>query len=251
MLGLSDQIIFLAIVALGCYTQAVTGFSLGLILVSLSALFNLVSIELASIIVSLISIANTGTALVRSGCKARWSRVAAVLITGIPATFAGVMLLGLMSEGGQSLLHMLLGITIIGSSLLLVFNPRPLARESGAWSFGVLGAIAGMLGGMFAAFGAPLIFQFYRQPLKLENIRDSLVLVFFAVSISRVGFLLVMGTIPPQAYIQALISLPITFAFTFLGGKLPPILNDMGMRRLAFGILMFAGVGMLVPTFGG
>ena len=251
MLGLIDQIMFLCIVALGCYTQAITGFSLGLILVSLSALFSLMSIELASIVVSLISIANTGLALIRSGCHVRWRMVTAVLVTGIPATYAGVVLLEHMSESSHSLLRLLLGITIIGSSLLLVLNPRTLARESGLWSFGGLGAIAGLLGGMFAAFGAPLIFQFYRQPMKIVHIRDSLLLIFFLVSIARVGFLLVKDAIPQEAYVQALIALPITLAFTVLGGKLPPIFSDLGMRRLAFSILMLAGIGMMIPDLSG
>ncbi len=243
-----DQLLFLGIVALGCYTQAVTGFALGLIVVALAALFNIMSIELASIVVTIITLSNAGLALVRSGCQVRWSRVVPVIVASAPAIYGGLLLLGQMSAESKGLLRLLLGVTIVGSSLLLVLNPRPRAQESSRASFAFLGGVAGILGGLFAAFGPPLIFHFYRQPLKLAMIRDTLLMIFLLMSIERIGFLLVENAMPLDALIQAGLALPVTLAFTFLGGKLPPPLSEIAMRRAAFALLMLAGVGVMLPV---
>lgn len=248
MLPLWDQLLFLGIVAFGCYTQAVTGFALGLIVVALSALFGIMSIGLASIVVTIITLSNAGLALGRSGCQVRWNRVVPVILASLPTIYIGLLLLDQMSAESQGLLRLLLGVTIVASSLLLVFNPRPKARESSRASFGLLGGVAGVLGGLFAAFGPPLIFHFYRQPLKLAMIRDSLLMIFLLMSVVRIVFLLVEDAMPLDALIQAGLALPVTLAFTFLGGKLPPPMGELAMRRSAFALLMLTGIGVMVPV---
>ncbi|WP_436639430.1 TSUP family transporter [Microbaculum sp. FT89] len=248
MLPFWDQVLFLGIVALGCYTQAITGFALGLIVVAFATLFGIMSIEQASIVVTIITLSNASVALGRSGCQVQWSRAVPVILAAAPATYFGLVLLSLLGTESMGLLRLLLGVTIVGSSLLLVFNPRPMTRESSRTSFGLLGAVAGVLGGLFAASGPPLIFHFYRQPLRLSMIRDSLLLVFMVLAMERIGFLVLRGEMPFDAIVQAVVALPVTVAFTLLGGKLSPPLGETAMRRAAFILLLFAGLGVMAPV---
>ena len=163
MLPIWDQVLFLCVVAFGCYIQAVTGFALGLIVIALSALFGIMSIELASIVVTVITLSNASVALWQSGCQVRWSRIIPLVIASAPTIYLGLLLLNEMNDASQELLRILLGVTIVGCSLMLVFNPKPLAKESSLVTFGMLGFTSGILGGLFAAYGPPLIFQFYRN----------------------------------------------------------------------------------------
>ena len=248
MLPIWDQVLFLCVVAFGCYIQAVTGFALGLIVIALSALFGIMSIELASIVVTVITLSNASVALWQSGCQVRWSRIIPLVIASAPTIYLGLLLLNEMNDASQELLRILLGVTIVGCSLMLVFNPKPLAKESSLVTFGMLGFTSGILGGLFAAYGPPLIFQFYRQPLRLSIIRDSLLMGFLILSLERIGFLVLEDAMPMQALLQAALALPVTLTFTLLGGKLPPPLSDQAMRRLAFVLLMLAGIGIIVPS---
>lgn len=248
VLTLADQLLFLAVVAVGCYVQAVTGFALGLIVVAGAALFDLMSIEFASIVVSMITLSNTGLALRRSRGQVRWSRLIPIMVVAVPSIFVGLTLLQTMSVEHQDLLRLALGVTIIVSSISLVINPKPLAGESSSLSFAFLGGISGVLGGMFAAFGPPIIFHFYRQPLSLAVIRDSLLMTFLLVSAIRLALIVGKGMLPLEAVLQAAMALPVTIIFTMLGGKLAPPLAEREMRRLAFILLMLAGVAVLLPA---
>jgi uncharacterized membrane protein YfcA len=247
VLPLTDQLLFLAIVGIGCYVQAVTGFALGLVLMAGGAIFGIMSIEMASIVVNMISPWNAGLALARSGCQVRWNRVFAVLAVGVPAILLGLLVLTRLSAENQETLRLLLGITIVASSLTLIRNPRPLARESRGWSFALLGGFAGVLGGMFAAFGPPLIFHFYRQPFALAVIRDSLLMTFLLMSMVRIAMLAAAGMLPLSAVIQAGIAVPVALGFTYLAGRMPQPFGDRGMRRLAFALLMLMGLAVMLP----
>ncbi|MBP5856534.1 sulfite exporter TauE/SafE family protein [Marivibrio halodurans] len=245
MLPIWDQVVFLCVVAFGCYTQAITGFALGLIVIALSALFGVMSIEMSSIVVTMITLVNASIALWRSGCTVRWSRVIPLSLASAPTIYLGLLLLGEMTVASQELLRILLGATIVGCSLMLVLNPKPLPRESSRTSFGVLGFVSGILGGLFTAYGPPIIFQFYRQPLPLPIIRDSLLMIFLLLSIERFGFLVLQDGLPLDAMFQAALAVPVTLAFTLLGGRLPPPMSEAAMRRAAFILLMLAGLAIM------
>src|SRR5690606_34912783 len=98
--------------------------------------------------------------------------------TSLPMLFVGYALLGWLAGAQADLLRLVLGLIIIVSSLQPARTPDPLARKSGGASFMVFGAIAGLMGGMFSTAGPPLVYHFYRQPMGLVTIRETLVTVF-------------------------------------------------------------------------
>lgn len=246
-----EQVLFLCLIALGCYVQAITGFALGLLVIAGSALFGLMSIEAASIVVTIVTLANAGLLLIRSGFRVRWRKVIPVLVACIPTVYLGVVLLDVLNEHGQDVLRILLSLTIVVSSLSLIYNPRPRSHESGNTSFVIYGSAAGILGGMFAATGPPLIFHFYRQPLPIWIIRDSLLMIFLTVAIVRIVFLMSENMLPVDAAIQAVIALPVVLIFSFLGDKLPMPFDDRTSRRFAFLLLTVAGVAVSLPVLSG
>jgi uncharacterized membrane protein YfcA len=72
------------------------------------------------------------------------------------------------------LLRLILGLVIIVSSLQLARKPQPLVKQSGDSSFLLFGGIAGVMGGMFSTAGPPLVYHFYRRPISLVMVRETL-----------------------------------------------------------------------------
>jgi len=101
---------------------------------------------------------------------------------------------------------------------------------------------------MFGVSGPPLIFQFYRQPMKPVEIRCALILVFTVTSSVRTLFSAWQGQLDAQVWLQAAIGVPVVVLATLLGRRFPPPFSATTTRRIAFGVLMGIGASLMVPA---
>jgi len=83
----------LFIVAIGSYIQAVVGFAFGLIFLSFAASINLLPVSTIAILISLLALVNTATALYGSYKKVLWPQVGTALLVGLPMIWIGLFLL--------------------------------------------------------------------------------------------------------------------------------------------------------------
>ncbi|MFT4150720.1 MAG: TSUP family transporter, partial [Paracoccaceae bacterium] len=160
------------------WTQTLTGFALGLILMGGCGLFGLLPLPEAALVTSVLVLVN-GSIVLRQGWRQVDRQVLALTLAGTaPMLAIGFALLGWLAGQALWLLQLLLGLLIAGSALQLAARPQVRAQRSPAASFVAAGAAGGLLGGLFATAGPPIIWHLYRQPMTLGTLRVTLVAVF-------------------------------------------------------------------------
>jgi len=177
-----------------------------------------------------------------------WQRLRPVLIMGAFGVLVGVFLLAWLSGHNLLLLKVLLGVTILGCGLLLLDQRRQRQTMSGPASFAVTGLFAGVLGGLFASAGPPLVYQMYRQPMPLDVIRQSLLLIFAMSACLRLVFVLVAGQFTLWSAVLAACCLPVVWTITRLQYRYPLKPNPTIMRRMVAVLLGISGLSLLLPA---
>lgn len=244
-----EQIIFFILVmVLGSYTQTVTGFGMGMIVLGFVAQFDLTSITFASVIISLMMLANGSIALKGKIDVIDRSALTYALIGLIPALILGVLLLTYLSRDFARILQGILGGAIFMGGVFIMLKPEPLKLRSGNFSFSIAGATAGVLGGLFSIAGPPLVYQYYRQPFNLENIRLSLLAIFLIMNIGRLIVLAVQGELTLDMLWIGLLCVPAVSFATIAGRRWPPPVSDNTMRRMAFLLLVLIGISLMLTA---
>jgi len=241
-------IIFLIAIAIGAYTQTVTGFAMGLIIMGITASLHLAPISFIAAVISLTGLVNVILAVYKDHHHIHWQLIRTIIIAFIPSMVAGLLLLYYLDKTSTQLLQLILGIVIMLGGILLVLKPHPNKTLASA-SFTLLaGASSGIMGGLFSTSAPPLIYHLYKQPLTIATIRSTLLMTFMIASTARISFIGTQGLISKEILLFALYSLPVVFLFTWLGKKYPPRLSDINMRRMAFGLLIILGVSTIVTA---
>lgn len=237
----------LAIAFVAAYTQTLTGFALGLIMMGGVGLTGLIPLTDAAVLVSVLVVVNALQVLRRGWRDIAFRQFFPALGSSILFLGGGYWLLTLMASTSLDALKIVLGLVIVASSIQLSLKPQPLVTISSQASFAGFGAIAGIMGGMFSTSGPPLIYHFYRQPLRPIVVRETLVAIFAANAFLRLGIVAVSGQLPRASFWWSLLAVPVVMAATWLAKTYPPPLSPLAMRRLAFILLFLSGVSLALP----
>jgi len=247
-MSLAELIGFLLLTGVAAYAQTLTGFAFGLITMGGVGLTGLLSLPDAAMIVSVLSLVNSAQMLLKGWRDVAWRQFWLVMATSIPLLFVGYALLDWLAGTRADALRLILGLVIIVSSLQLAHRPEPLARPSGSFSFLFFGGIAGVMGGLFSTAGPPLVYHFYRQPMPLVKVRETLVTVFALNSVFRIGLVTAVGDLPSGSTWSGLLAIPVVMGATYAARNWPPPLSPATMRRIVFVLLFLSGVSLGAPS---
>ena len=251
----AELIGFLVLAGAAAYAQTLTGFAFGLITMGGVGLTGLLPLPDAAMIVSVLTLTNAAQMLLKGWRDVAWREFGFVMAASIPMVFVGYWLLEWLAGTQADLLRLLLGLVIIVSSLQLLRRPEPLAKQSGDGSFVAFGAIAGLMGGMFSTAGPPLVYHFYRQPMPLVTVRETLVTVFALNAVFRIGLVVLSGNLPSGSTLTGLFAIPVVIGMTYAARRWPPPVAATTMRRIVFVLLFLSGVSLGAPAvahlFGG
>src|SRR5919112_5722221 len=239
---------FLVLTGAAAYAQTLTGFAFGLITMGGIALTGLLSLTDAAALVSVLTLVNATQMLLKGWRDVAWREFWLVMATSVPLLFAGYYLLEWLADTRVDLLRLILGFIIIVSSLQLARKPEPLARKSGDSSFLFFGALAGTMGGMFSTAGPPLVYHFYRQPMPLVTVRETLVTVFALNAVFRIGLVVVSGDLPAGSTLTGLLAIPAVMGATYAARRWPPPVSSTTMRHIVFILLFLSGVSLGAPA---
>ncbi|QOT80579.1 sulfite exporter TauE/SafE family protein [Cupriavidus basilensis] len=237
----------LALMGAASYFQTVTGFGLGMIVMGATSGLDLAPVATVATLVSLVTLANSAVALPGKLHHIDWRAVGAATLGILPSVVVGVLILDYLSSAAAGILQWLLGAVVLYGGVSAALRPAPLPRRSGNRSFFVSGILGGLLSGMFGVSGPPLIFQFYRQPLSLVEIRCALILVFTATSVTRTLFSAWQGQLSAEIWMQAALAVPVVALTTMAARRFPPPLSAVATRRIAFGVLVVMGGYLMLP----
>lgn len=236
---------FWALAALGGWTQTLTGFALGLIVMSGSTLFGLLPVPMTAQIISVLVLVNGAMVLSREWRAADRRALAAAVIGSMPAIALGVWMLHWMAGSALSLLKLILGLFIAAAAVQLVRRPDPWPARSPDWTFGLAGAAGGVMGGLFATSGPPLIWLIYRQPLTLDTIRVTLVSYFCLTQIWRLVLVAADGDIRTGTLITGAGAVAAIAAGTWAARRFPPPVAPLTLRRGALALLFLSGIALI------
>lgn len=239
--------LFLAAVALATYTQNLTGFAFGLVLLGLVALLHVAPLPVAANVVTVMVLANAAM-IVRRRPELPGPQLGATLVSSLVGVAMGVMLLDWLSDNAVNLMRLALGVAILSCSMLLLLQARPRPALSSSWAFAVFGWLSGVMGGVFASAGPPMVFHMYRQPLKAHVIRETLVLLFAVNAVLRLAMVVAQNRFDHVSLWLSLEALPVMMGLTWLNRVRPPKWSPEMVRRVVFGLLVLAGTSLVLPA---
>ncbi len=247
-LGLWPTIAFMLLVALGSFTQAFSGFALGLIVMGAVTALNIAPIPFTAGVISLVVVLNGTAALQGHLHEIDRSHGVMILAGLVPGVALGYFSLAYMDANLPLQLRLLLGLIIVAASLTLVLKPHPKQQISHRIAFLLTGLSGGLFGGLFNTSGPPIIYLLYRQPLSVATIRATLLAIFWIAALWRSILLTSEGGYSLQMLLLTLICVPLVILTARLGKRLSGRLPELLMRRLAFVLLMFLGVVLTLPA---
>lgn len=239
---------FLLCVALASYAQNITGFALALILLGLTSLLELAPLADAANVATVLSIASASIVLRGARRGVDWAVWRPTALGSVFGTVAGVVLLAWLSTNVLMLLRLLLGIVVIACAVVVLLHVRPLPRRSSRASFHQFGFLSGVLGGLFAASGPPLVYQYYRQPLSLDTLRDTLVATIAFGALLRLVMVLVSGQFGLRSLWMCLAALPLAMGITWWMRRHPPAWPRATVLKIVCVLLALTGIGLVGPA---
>lgn len=238
-------IAFWALAAVGAWTQTLTGFALGLIVMSGSTLLGLLPVPMTATIISVLVLVNGAMVLSRDWRHADRGLLAAAVVAALPTIALGLWLLHQLASGALSTLKVLLGVFIAGAALQLMRRAEPQRRRSGKAAFATAGALGGIMGGLFATSGPPVIWLIYRQPLPLDTIRVTLVSYFSVTQLWRLGLVAAGDGLNGATLIALSGAVPAIALGTWIARRFPPPVSALLLRRSALGLLFLSGIALV------
>jgi hypothetical protein len=247
-MSIASHLLFLACVALASMAQNLTGFAFGLILLGLTAVLHLASLGDVANVVSVLVLANAAiTFMGRARPLLAWPVFGPSLACSLLGVGAGVALLGWFSAQQVTLLRFLLGCAIVLCAFMLVLRASARRRQSGLPSFLFFSGVSGVMGGLFASAGPPMVYHLYRQPWPADVIRHALIVLFAANAVLRLALVLAHGQFSMTALWLTLEALPVVAGLTWLARRRPSRLPIEQVRRAVFVLLLIAGLALIIP----
>ena len=240
------QLAFIGCVAVATYIQNLTGFAFALILLGMVSVLRLASVPDAANAATLLTLANTVSYLRLHPLKPQWRVVQPAIVPSLIGVAVGVALLAWLSSNAALALRGILGIAIVACALLLLFSAAPRATLAGRGRFRLVGALSGLMGGLFSSAGPPLVFHMYRQPLPRDVIQQCLVLMFGINQLLRLALILASGRFTQHSLLLGLSAFPVVYAVTWWQHRHPPSMTASTSRPVTAGLLMLAGVSMII-----
>ena len=240
---------FVVFVAVAVYAQVLTGFALALILLGLVGATNLVPLPDAVNASSIVALCTAWTFLYRR----RALRIEWILVPTLLASAAGIavgaVLLAWLAGTAYQVLRLILGVSIVACALSLWRAAKPLPSLSSPAAYALSGGIAGLMAGMFAAPGPPLVYLLYRQPKPLAWIQQSLFVIFGLGTALRLLIVVPSGEFSLLSLQLGLEALPVVFLVTLYGARRAPPLSPRLLRALVCVLLVGTGLSIGIGAF--
>lgn len=245
---LTQTALFLLCVALAVCAQSLSGFAFALILLGLAGLLELAPLADLANVATVLALANALVALYGSRRQLDVPAFRDITLGGAAGILIGVFLLGWLSSHVTLVLRVLLGLTVIACAVVVLLETAVRRERSSPNTFRLWGAVSGLLTGLFATGGPPLVYHFYRQPMALKTVRDTLVATLAASSLLRLLIVLPSGQFSAHAFKLCLLAAPLVFGLTWWLERHPPGWSRTAVLRLVCALLLLTGMGLIMPA---
>jgi len=238
----SSLLLILLVLLVGSYVQAVAGFALGMIAVAVIGGLRLLDIPTLAAMVSLLSMLNASLSLGGHTQHVHRPMLMWLAIGIVPGLLLGYWLMLYLNGNRLWLLELCLGVFITVGGLSMSIRPRSWSQESGGPFTWCMGAIGGILGGLFSASGPLLGWFAYSQPLPVAAIRATLLSYFFLATSIRTIIVFFEGSLSASVLLYVALGAPAVILGAWLGRRFPPLVSEQGLKRGVFVLLLLMGL---------
>lgn len=239
---------FVLCVVIATCAQSITGFALALILLGLTGLLELAPLADVANVATVVSLSTAAVALRGNRKHLQQDIFRPTVLGSLFGVAAGVALLAWLSSNVVLALRLLLGIVVIACAVIVLVRTEPLAQRSSRVSFHGFGFLSGLLGGLFSASGPPLVYHFYRQPLTLDAVRDTLVATLATGALIRLVMVVASGQFGGRSLLLCVIAVPLSMAVTWGMKRHPPAWDRTVVLKIVCALLVVTGVGLIAPV---
>ncbi|AYG62810.1 sulfite exporter TauE/SafE family protein [Rhizobium jaguaris] len=239
---------FVLMAGVAAYVQTLTGFAFGLLLMGGVGLTAVMPLRDAAVVAGVLTLVNATIMMVKGWRDVLRRELVLVLCSSLPTLVAGYFLLDVLATNGLIYLRIILGVVIVISSLQLVLPPKKEQQEATNSSFVFFGAFSGIMSGLFSTSGPPLVYHFYRQPLPIAAIRETLVAIFAFNALIRLLVVIADDTFPELHYWPAFSAVVTVAIGTHLARHLPPPLSPKVLKLIVFLLLCASGLSLALPA---
>lgn len=248
MLDIGSLMGLAAIAGVASYLQTLTGFAFGLVFMGAIAATGVIGIEDGATVVSILVMVNGAQILATERRYVSFKSFLQIVPVALVATVAGTLLLPFLLAKSLAWLKFILGIVVIASSLRLLHVPAGTPGFPRGPAMALSGLAGGLMGGLFAIPGPPIVYVIHRYLRSYREIRATLVAIFSAI----IGFRLAFSSLvtPPTAGILAitLLLVPVAIAVTALARRYPPPLTARVMTAITVFLLVLTGLVLVLPA---
>jgi uncharacterized membrane protein YfcA len=230
-----------AILALAQAIYVLFGFGSGLIAVGTLALL-MPEIQDVVVLLLLINLPSELYVVRASWRSIRWRRVLAIsagIALGIPLGS------GLLKLAEPMIILDVLAVFLILTGLLFLILTRPLRIRWPPWVGPILGAISGVLGGLFGTGGPPLILYYQLTGAEKSVFRGNLMAIFLLTTLVRTPSYLAWGLITWPRLFSGLALLPAALLGAWIGARIHLELSESAFRKLVSLALILIGAVLL------
>jgi uncharacterized membrane protein YfcA len=150
-----------------------------------------------------------------------------------------------LSWGQPVVLLTSLGVILVAVGALFLALPSGAVVDWPGWSRPVVGALSGVLTGLFGTGGPPLIVYYQLQGLDKAAFRGTLMTLFLAMTAIRVPSYVALDLVTPVRLWSSLAVLPAVLVGAAIGHHLHLRLSERTFRRLVSLALMAIGLLLL------
>lgn len=236
--------LFVTCAAVATVAQKLTGFAFTLLLLGLGGVMNVAPVADLANAATVLSLATAWSVLSQGRRGIDFGIWRSTVWGSLIGVVAGLLLLGWLQANLLAALKLMLGVTVMGCAGSLLLARKSQSSPSSHLSFVAYGLLSGLLGGLFAASGPPLVYHLYRQPLAVEIMRNTLVTALSVISLSRLVLVVGTGGFSMQAVALCLIAAPIVLAISFLMNRGFAAIPRAMVLRAVSAILVVTGIAL-------
>jgi uncharacterized membrane protein YfcA len=231
-----------AVFVLGGVVKGVTGVGLPLVLVPLTAQFLDVPVAVALLTVPMVT-TNITQAMEGGHTLAAIRRMLPILASVVIGLLIGVHVLLSID---RRLLSLILGISFLALAALLLLMPHVRIGETTArWAGPVVGFAAGVLGGMSAMFGPPMIAYLVGRGTDPDSFVKQMAIFAFTASLTMLAALGASGAMSPEDMLMSAVAIVPIQAGMPLGRWLRRRTKPQWFRIAVLAVLALGGLDML------
>ena len=248
--GWELYVLFAGCVAIATCIQNLTGFAFGLILLGLVSVLDLASVPDAANASTVLTLVNAASYFRLHRLRPEWRIVRPAILPSLAGVGIGVALLSWLSGNATQVLRGLLGAAILACAFGLLVESKPRVTVSRPGVFAVVGALSGLMGGLFSSAGPPLVYHMYRQPAPREVIQQCLFLMFAVNQMLRLVLVAGAGRFSLHSALLSATAVPAVYLVTRLQHRYMPAVSIVTTRWVVSGLLIVAGASLLVSVLG-